>query len=455
MGKKYNFDYIIIGSGPAGSTAALTLAKNSKKRIALVEGQAFGGNNLNSRDIPYAVSLDFSHSFTKFINCPEVNGQEFHYNFPTIINHQKSVINSFEQGKKIYFEERGITCIEGYAHFLDAHTIAVNNVQYSSENFILATGSKLNTMGISGADTNSFLAPDSAIKIPRLPKYALIIGGGPTGCEIASYYAELGSKVIIMERENRLLPHEDEDTSSCITDYFTHKLGILVVTNAEVVAIEKDQVSKRIIYSSNGQEKLIRIDNIILATGSKPHSDYGLENAKVKLKQNGAIAVNKFFQTSAKNIYAIGDCIGGESSTERSEYQASLLASNLLKKSKSLPSYKGFARITNTMPEIVTIGFTEQRLKKLKRKYKKSIIYFKDLPASKIHFFSSGFVKILTDRKNHIVGACIVGPNANLMAPELSLSIRHNLNILEIASTPHTTNSYVRAIKLAAKQLIK
>lgn len=453
MGKKYNFDYIIIGGGPAGHTIAFNLAK-TKKRVALVEENIIN-DNFTSRDIPYATSLDFAHTFFKFDHYPETNGQDLHYNFPTIVAHQNAVINSFLTEQKTLLEKSNITHIEGHAHFLDPHTIAVNDVQYSSDNFILATGSELKTAGISGLEAAEYFTPATAIRIRRLPKYALVIGGGPTGCEIASYYAELGAKVIILEKESRLLPREDAETSACLSEYFTHELGALVITNAEVIAIEEDNVSKQVIYTIDKQEKSIRIDNIILATGFKPRTDCGLENAGVKVKPTGAVATNKLFQTSAKNIYAIGDCLGNESSTERAEYQASLLSSNLLKKSKSLPNYHGFARVTNTYPEIATVGFTETRLTKLKRKYKKSIVYFKDLPISKITRSSYGFVKILADRKNHIIGATIVAPNAGLMIGELSVAVRHHLTVLEITGTPHVANDYPLAIKLAAKNLIK
>lgn len=453
MGKKYNFDYIIIGGGPAGNTTALSLAERTKKRIALIEEHPLD-NNYYSRDIPYATSLDFAHTFFKFNNYPEMNGQDLHYNFPTIITHQNAVINSFITEEREILEKHNITHIEGHAHFLDPHTIAVENVQYTSENFILATGSDLKTVGITGLESSNYLTPNTAIRIRRMPKYALVVGGGPTGCEIASYYSELGAKVIILEKESRLLPREDEETSACLTDYFTHKLGILVVTNAEVLAIEEDNISRQVVYTTKKQEKTIRIDNIILATGFKPRIDCGLENANVKIKPTGAIAINKLFQTTAKNIYAIGDCLGNESSTERVEYQASLLTSNLIKNGKSLPNYHGFARITNTSPEIATIGLTEAKLTKLKRKYKKSIVYFKDLPISKIERSPYGFVKILTDQRKRLLGATIVAPHAGLMIGELSVAIRHKLSVLEITGTPHPSNNYSLAIKLAAKKLL-
>ncbi|MBR3143841.1 NAD(P)/FAD-dependent oxidoreductase [Candidatus Saccharibacteria bacterium] len=453
MGKKYNFDYIIIGSGPAGSTAALTLAK-SKKHIAIIEQQNFGGNHLNSRDIPYKVSLGFSHTFSHLSNRPEISGQELHYNFPTIVSHQSFITSTLSDDRKKELENAGVTCINGYANFLDKHTVAVGDQKYTADYFILATGSELKTSEIAGLDTVNYLTPSTAIKVRRLPKFVFVIGGGPSGCEIAEYFAELGAKVLIMERAGRILPHEDKEVSSTIKDYFTNELGIMVVPSARVVAVSQDGPIKRVIFNINGQEKMVRVDCIVLATGSSPITDYGLENAGVKYKRTG-IGADSSFRTSQKHIFAIGDALGGPSSTERAEYQASILANNILRKSKNPINYTGFIRITNTCPEIATVGSNELELSKQKKKFKKSIVYLNELLPCKAGQLDYGFVKILADRSGHILGATIVAPNAGLMAEEIAMAIRHHLTALEIASTPHISDSPNYAIKLAAKKLIK
>jgi len=455
MSKKYDFDYIIIGSGPAGSTAALALASSSKSSVAIIESYAIGGNHLNTRDIPYTLSLNFSHLFAKLSHYPEINGHDIHYNFPTAVSHQDRITSSLVNDHQKALKDSGIKIINGQAHFLDKHTVAVGKKQFTAGTFIIATGAKLNTASIAGLDTVSYLTPDNIFKIRRLPKYLLVVGGGPTGCEIAEYFAELGTKVIILEQSDRILPKEDIETSAIISDYFTKKLGMLIIRNAKVVALEQDHSSKKVIYHDGKQEKTIRIEHIVLATGAIPSLDFSPENAGIKYKSTGII-VDSLFQTSAKNIYAVGDCLGGRlSSAEHSEYQASLLASNLLTKSKNLSNLNGFIRIVNTYPEIATVGLSEATLIKRKRKYKKAIVPLKDLIVSKTEHLEHGFVKIMVDRSNHILGATIVMPHAALMAEEFALAIRHRLTILEIASTPHLVNSFNYAIKLAAKQLIK
>ncbi|MBR2708796.1 NAD(P)/FAD-dependent oxidoreductase [Candidatus Saccharibacteria bacterium] len=453
MGRKYDFEYIIIGSGPAGTAAALTLSR-SKKRIAIVERNFLGGSNINTRDVPYLASLDSSKLYHAIETSPIYQNQDLTFSFPNAVSHQLRSIMRVSEAHKASLESSKIVHLNGLAHFLDNHTIRLNGQDLTAEYFILASGSTLKTSEINGTDRVSYLTPDTAIKIRRSPKVALVVGGGPTGCEITEYFANLGIKVLLMETASRILPREDKEVSETISDHFIKDLGVMVLPNCKVVSLEQDQRSKKVIFQNARTEKLVRVDCIVLATGSEPYLDYGLENAGVKYKNTG-IKVTKQFQTSTKNIYAIGDCIGEESSTERAEYEGTLLAMNLVNHAKNIANYHGFARVINTSPEVVTVGYNEDDLLKRDRKCKKAIVRISEIPAGAIYNQTFGFVKLIADKTNHIIGATIVAPNATDMAGELSLCIRHGVTALELASTPHATNSYSCLIKLAARKLVE
>lgn len=453
MGKKYAFKFIVIGSGPAGTAVATALAK-AKKNVALVEGRYFGGSNLNTRDIPYQSALHCAESYYIASTSPELAGSELSINLDSIIRHEnKSILGSGGNSSKP-LEDAGVTCIKGYATFIDNHTIAVNDKQFTAERFILATGSRLDTKNITGADRVNFLTPETAIRIRDYPKVILVVGGGSTGVEIAEYYAKLGTKVIIMEKSPRLLPREDEEVSLVITEHLT-KLGAMVLPNCEVITLEQKESKKFITFKANNINKKIHIDNIVLATGSKPVLDYGLENAGVKFKETGIIVDNNF-TTSAKNIYAIGDCTNrsAESSTDRANYEGLLLANNLTGKSKSLQNYTGIIRLVKTNPEVATVGLNQNDLIAKKMKAKISLVPLSETTASKTERVPRGFVKLFADSNNHILGATIVAPHAEYIIEEIALAMRHRLSALEIATTPHVINSFNYAVKLSAKKLV-
>lgn len=453
MSKKFDFQYVVLGSGPAGATVATTLGQ-AKKSVALVESHFFGGTNLNTRNVPYAVALDYAHTYAKVSSAPEFANQDFSVNLPSLISRElQAAIATGGNNKKIY-EDSSVVCLNGYANFLDPHTIAIGTKKITSANFILATGAHLNTNNITGIDSTPVLTPETAIRVRRLPKVIAVVGAGSAGCEIATFFAELGAKVILIESANRILPREDTEVSTAITDYFTKQLGINVLNNCKAVAIGQDATSKYLIFRYGATEKMVRIEEIALATGSLPNLDYGLANAKVKYKETG-IQVNKLFETSAKNIYAIGDCIGGESSTERAYQQGLTLATNIIKKAKNPVNYSGITRFINTPLQIATVDLNEQDLLKQGRKYRKSIVSLNETTAGQIDELKLGFVKLLANKNNYIIGATIVAPHADLLAEEIALATRHHHTAVELASTPHLINSYNHAIKLAARNLLK
>ena len=307
--------------------------------------------------------------------------------------------------------------------------------------------------GIAGADRVTHLTPKNAMKVSRLPKVALVVGGGASGCEIAEYYASLGVKVLMAELAERLLPKEDSEVGEMIEFYLTKQLGVKVLTQSRVIAIERDGSYKKAVFLRGGQEKSVKIEEIVLATGSKPAIDLGLENAGVKFT-NGGIKVNKSLQTSNKHIYAAGDVLGGgESSTERATYEAAIATANIINKGKSAVNYAGFTRVTRTFPMVASVGITEDECMKRDKKYKVALAPLSAVSASNTEDFRTGFVKILADREGKVLGATVVAPHADLVIQEIALAIKQQLKIVDLASTPHVADSWGELVKVVARRL--
>ena len=450
--QKNDYDLIVIGSGAAGSTGAF-MAAGAGQKVALIEADKWGGSNLNYTGVPMDALFHASHLLAEAIDGVKfgISSGSLRYNYPTINNWKNVAMRRAGAGSKKAFEDAGITAIHGRAHFLSPYQVSVGNHQLSARKFLIATGALALDTGIKGLNDVDFMTPDSILDITRLPKTIFVIGAGSTGCEIAQYFAQLGSKVLIAEVAGRLLPQEDEEVGQVMDGAF-NRLGIKVLTQSRVVALERDSVSKKVIFMRGGQEKSVRIDEIILCTGSTPATDIGLENAGVKYSSKG-IKINKNLQTSMKHIFAVGDCIGGASSTEKAALEVTAAVSNIVYRPRSVVDYSGLSRITRTYPEVASVGVTEDDCIRHDRKIRKVVVPLNVAQVSNTTDFRDGFVKILTDRNRRIIGASIVAPHAGILIQELAMAIHLGLSTTEVADIPHVASDWGEVIRISARRL--
>ena len=211
-----------------------------------------------------------------------------------------------------------------------------------------------------------------------------------------------------------------------------------------------------------GQEKSVKVEAVILATGSEPAVDLGLSNAEVKFSSKG-IQVNSMMQTSAKHIFACGDVadvvlekradVVEISSTEKANYEAAIAASNAVTRGKSFVDYKGFVRMTDTFPKVAAVGLTEDECIARDLKYKQVLVPLSSVSASNTSEYQDGFVKVVTNREGKIIGSTIVAPNADLMIQEIVLAMKADLKLMDIATTPHVALGFGEAVRLAARRI--
>lgn len=453
VGRKFDYEYLVIGSGAAGSAAAL-LAAGLGVKTAIVEADRWGGTTLNYRDVPYAAALGFAQRYTEAVDGTRfgMSSGNLRYNYPTVLNWQATAVRRAGGGNRKVFENAGIDCYHGFAQFISPHEIAVGEQQISSEKFLLATGTDLAVSGISGVELVNCWSPDTALRMAKLPKALMVVGGGSTGCELAEYFAALGVQVLIAEAQDRLLPREDPEVSEVIEQHLRRHLQVEVLTGSRVVALVQEAKSKQVVFVRDGQEKSVRVEAIVLATTPEPSTDYGLENAGVKFSYRG-VEVTGGLRTTSGHIWAAGDVIGGESSTEKATYEARLATMNALKKLGNTVNYTGFVRMTNTLPQVAKVGLNEIECVQLGQKQKTVLVPIDLISAANTNDFREGFVKLTSDMKGQILGATIVAPNADLVVQELSLAIRSGIKVAELAATPHVATSWSEAVRIAAREL--
>lgn len=456
MAKKptFDFDLVVIGSGAGGSPAA-TIAARDGKRVAIVEEGRFGGDSPNWSDVPTKALLHVAHLYDEARHGARfgIRSNMLSYNYPSIRSWKElAVQRTGAGGNKKFYESQGITTFAGRAHFLSPNEITVARHHITAEKFLVATGSEWVAPDIQGLRTVDYLTPRTILESLRPPKSLYIIGAGTIGVEIAQLLAIFGTKVYLAEIASRILPEEDEDVGLLMERLLREGKGVTSLTETRTLAVVKDSLMKKVTYTRGGVEKTVRVDEVLIATGRMPAVDLGLENASVHYTPKG-IETDDHLQTSARHIYAAGDVLGHNSHTHTALIESRIAAHNLLRKDQNTPDYTAIPRITFTMPEIASVGLSEDDCLRRDLAINTALAPLNIIARSNTSDYRDGFVKIITDKKGTVLGATIVAPTASEMIHELSLAVQYGMSAADIARTPHAFLTWSEAIRVAASKL--
>lgn len=451
---KFDYDLIVIGSG-AGGSAAATIAARDGKRVAVIEADTFGGDSPNWSDVPTKALLHAAQLYdeAKLGARFGLRSSTMSYNYPSLRAWKElAVKRTGAGGNRRYYEQQGIATFQGAAHFLTPHEISVNRRHLSAENFLIATGSHWTPPQIQGIGDVAYLTPRTILESLKPPKTLYIIGGGTTGIELAQLMAIFGTKVYIADIAARLLPGYDSEVGEGIEKSLHEQKGVTALPHTRTLAIEKENIAKRVTYNRGGVEHSLRVDEILIAAGRSASVDLGLENAGVEYTAKG-IEVNNHLQTSAKHIYAAGDVLGRNSHTHTALLESRVAVHNIFSKNKMVPDYTATPSLVFTHPGIASVGLTEDDCTKRDLDIRKAVAPLSIIARSNTSDFRDGFVKLITDKKGVLLGATIMAPHAGELIHELALALKHNMTAADIASTPHAFLSWSEAIRVAAAKL--
>lgn len=452
--QKFDFDLIVIGSG-AGGSAAATIAARAGKKVAIIEADTFGGESPNWSDVPTKALLHAAQLYDEARQGARfgLRSSALGYNYPSIRAWKElAVRRTGAGGNRKYYENEGISTFRGRAHFLTPNEISVNRRQLSAKHFLVATGSRWVQPDIQGLDTVKYLTPRTILESLRPPKSLYIIGAGSIGVEIAQLMAIFGTKVYIADIAGRILPQEDEDVGILMEKLLSKHKGVTALTQTRTLAVEKENIAKRVTYSRGGVEHSVRVEEVLVAAGRVPEVDLGLENAHVEYTPKG-IDVNEFLQTSSKHIYAAGDVLGRSNSfTHTALLESRISANNILRRTKITPDYTASPRLTFTMPGIASVGMTENECIKRDLRVKTGMAPLNSIARSNTSDFRDGFVKVIADKRGLVIGATVVAPHAGEIIHELALAVRHGLSAAQVAETPHAFLSWSEAVRIAASR---
>ena len=453
------FDVVIIGGGPGGYVCAIRSAQLGFKTACIESRATLGGTCLNVGCIPSKSLLNLSENFSKAkknFSSVGIEIKELTLNLSKMMKTKEKTVTILTKGIEFLFKKNKVTHIKGQASFKSNNEIIVQekNSQkiYKANRIIISTGSVPTSLPGIKIDEKIIVSSTGALSFNKVPKELVIIGGGYIGLEMGSVWKRLGSNVTVIEFLDHIASGIDKDMSSEFLKILK-KQEINFKLNSKVIGVSviKDKAVVNYISNETSERKKIEADKVLVAVGRKPYTEgLNLKKMSVKSDNQGRIQVDNKFQTSVKNIYAIGDVIRGPMLAHKAEEEGIAVAEIIAGQSGHV-NYNMIPVVIYTSPEVASVGKTEQQLIEENIKYKIGKFPFMANPRAKVINETEGFVKILAEEKtDKVLGVHIVGAHAGDMIAEMVLAMEFGASSEDIARTCHAHPTYSEAIKEAA-----
>lgn len=463
------YDLAVIGSGPGGYVGAIRAAQLGMK-VAIIERDKAGGVCLNWGCIPSKAILKCAEVYNYFTHSQDygISHKGLSYDFSSVIDKSRNASSRLNKGVEHLMKKNNITMYKGTGRIVKEDRVAIlgkEENEIHADKIMLATGSVPRTIPGLEVDGKLVMTSDEAIMHREVPDSVLIIGGGFIGVEFAYVYNSFGSKVTVVEMEDRILPTVDKEVSTTLEKIFK-KSGMDVLTSTKFKNLKKNKASARVTLEDmkTGEDKTVTTSLVLIAIGRKAvanaaptsYSYYekgdslGLEDVGVELDDAGFIKTDGSYNTTKSNIYAIGDVIGPPMLAHKASEEG-VAAAEIMNGIKSKVHYNNIPGCVYCQPEVATVGYTEEQVRDMGYEY--NVGKFPFLAAGKAVAVgeTDGFVKIISDKKTgEILGSHIIGHGATELIAEVTTSRTLETTPLEIGITSHAHPTLAEAVMEAA-----
>ena len=457
------FDSVVIGGGPGGYVCAIRLAQLGQKTACIEARGALGGTCLNIGCIPSKSLLNLSENFKKAKNFSKLGIEtgDVKLNLDKMMKNKEKAVSILTKAVEFLFKKNKVTYLKGFGSFISDKKISVKGEdgkkkEIEAKNIIIATGSEAMPMPNVEFDEKTIVSSTGALSLKEVPKSLVVVGGGYIGLEMGSVWSRLGAEVNVIEFLDHITPGMDREISEEFMKILK-KQNIKFHLNRKVTSIKKTNNGAQISTSDkNGDSKEFNCDVALISIGRKPFtSNLNLSSAGVKSDEKGRIKIDKKFQTSAKNIYAIRDVIDGPMLAHKAEEEGIAVAEIIAGQSGHV-NYDLIPGVIYTTPEVASIGLTEEQLKEKNKSYKIGKFPFMANSRAKAIDEPEGFVKILADKDtDKVLGVHMIGPHVGEMIAEMAVAMEFGASSEDIARTCHAHPTFSEAIKEAALSVEK
>lgn len=455
-----NYDLIVIGSGPGGYVAAIR-ASQLGMNVAVVERESLGGICLNWGCIPTKALIKSAQVFD-YINHAEDYGIKVgsaKVDFAAMIKRSRDVANGMSKGINFLFRKNKIEQLTGTGRLLRGKKVEVtdeegNKKEYTAKHIIIATGARAKELPNLPIDGKKVVEYRKAMTLEKQPKKMVVVGAGAIGVEFAYIYHSIGTEVTIVEfMEQGMLPREDADVSKEMGKIYKKK-GINVLSNTSVERVDTNGRGCTVYAKNRKTEKTeeIKCDVVLSSTGVTPNTeDIGLETLGIKKTDGGLIAVDEFYRTNVPGIYAIGDVTPGSALAHTASAEGILCVEKIAGIDAEPLNYNNIPSCTYSVPEVASVGYTEQAAKDAGYELKVGKFPFSASGKASAAGAKSGFVKVIFDAKyGELLGAHMVGYNVTELIAEVVAARKLETTGHEIIKSVHPHPTMSEAVMEAA-----
>ena len=448
MKQEYDFDVAVIGGGSGGYAAARTATAAGLKTAVIEGGQEVGGLCILRGCMPTKALLymaEVAH-MVKHSAPFGVRAAQVGLNFKKAMARKNLLIKDFVDYRVNQLNSGKFEFIRAHAKFRDPHTLELTafppDGQKSSivtaKQFVIATGSVVAPSPLFELNNLDCLNSDSVMALKKLPKSLIVLGGGPTACEFAQFFARFGVRVTMVQRSPHILHDFDADTSAAVETVFRRE-GIRLFTATKLLDARRKGKLKTILFEHNGETVSVSAEEALFALGRVPNTaSLGLENAGVRTASNGTVIANEFMQTSAPHIYTAGDCAGPYEIVHIAIHQGEVAGRNIANPNSARTDYRLIILVVFTDPQLAFVGLTEKAAVAQGIPYLAASYPFNDHGKSLIMNATDGFVKLLADPKSgEIIGGQCAGPAGGELIHEIVAAMAKRMTVHELAAMPH------------------
>jgi len=460
-----NFDVIIIGGGPGGYVCAIRCAQLGLKTACIESRDTLGGTCLNVGCIPSKSLLNSSemyHKAQKEFHKIGIETENIKLNLSKMMNNKNKSVLTLTKGVEFLFKKNKITHLKGIGAISGKNIVTVRDHSgkdstYNTKNIVISTGSIPTSLPGIKIDEKNIVSSTGALSFDKVPAELVVIGGGYIGLELSSVWKRLGANVTVVEYLDNILPGVDKDISDEFLKILT-KQGIKFKLGSKVTDISNTKNRPTINFTKIESEEKgkIECDKVLIAVGRKPNIGKDIIDLGIKLDKRDQIQVNKKFETSIKNVFAIGDVIDKGPMLAHKAEDEGIAVAEIIAGQAGHVNYDVIPAVIYTSPEIAMVGKTENDLKKENVKYKVGKFPFLANSRAKVNNEAEGFVKIIAEAStDKVLGVSIISAVAGTMIAELALAMEFGASSEDIARTCHAHPTHSEAIKEAAMAVDK